>query len=118
MKNFLINFSIRIAVFSVSYFMIGVFVGRYFWNTLEKQTDVEALRLLIDAVGSKVGMARITSQDTYLDAISQLVNYLTLPWALLGGVCGLLLVEWIYFRQQNARKTLSVRMLTSGKPHE
>jgi hypothetical protein len=104
MKPLLIRCLIRVAVFAVSYFVVGIVVGRSFWNRIERGIDAEAFSNAVDLLGQQLGLAKITSLDTHQNAISQIVDYLTLPWALLGGACALLILESffrIYERRRN-----------------
>jgi hypothetical protein len=100
MKKLLVPWAIRAATFIVFYFLIGTMVGRSVWNFIENKIDAEALRQAVDLIGPPLGLKKITSIDSRFDAIGHIADYMSLPWALLGGICGVLVVEVLIRRMR------------------
>lgn len=95
MKTMYMRWLVRAASFAFFYLIVGTVVGRWFWSFTEHEIDPEKLRVVVELVGLSVGLKSITSLDSRLDAIERIVDYLTFPWALLGGLCGMLAIEII-----------------------
>jgi hypothetical protein len=95
---------LRVIAAVVGYFVAGVLAGRLQWHFIETRIDAEALRVVVDLIGEPLGLNKITSIDSRLQAIERVVDYLSFPWALLGGVLGLIASEWLIGLAQKAPK--------------
>jgi hypothetical protein len=98
MKSVVSQWAARFAALIFGYFVTGVLAGRIFWDFIEKKIDPEALRSAVNSIGEVLGLGRITSLDSRLQAIERVVDFLSFPWALLGSALALLTLEWLLLR--------------------
>jgi hypothetical protein len=96
------GWSLRLIAFGVGYLIVGSIVGRSLWRFIENNIPAEAFRLAYNSVAESLGLVAVTSLDSRMIAIERVVDFLSLPWALLGGLICVFLLEWlmqIYFQR-------------------
>jgi hypothetical protein len=89
------RWSIRITVFIAISFLVGVVIARWVGGYLESAIEFEAFQDAVRLVGKPFGLKKITDQFSYWDALLLISEFVALPWSLLFGLTGTLVVEWL-----------------------
>lgn len=93
MKSLATRWAIRIAVFTAIAFLTGIAIARWVGGFLENAIEFEAFQDAVRLIGKPLGLKEVTHQFSYWDTLLVISEFVALPWALLFGLSGTLVVE-------------------------